>query len=89
MTIFMLGGCGLVDLDLVSIPLGVFRTEEEGADAAHNIRPGVFRKGTITLYRTQFPGFFIGAIPIMKWGYETFFDESGIRRSKLSDFRIV
>lgn len=89
MRIFMLGWCGLVDLDRMNIPLGVFRTEEEAMEATRNIGPDMCSKGVVTLYRTAFPGFFMGAIPIMDWRYETFFDESEIERGKLSDLKII
>ncbi len=87
MQIFMLGWQGLGDTN--GVPLGCFRTEKDGVEAAHGIGPDLCGGGTITLYRTWFPGFFMGAIPVMKWDYEICYNQCGIKRGRLSNLRII
>ena len=86
MNIFMLGWFGLVDLDYVGIPLGVYRTEEEAIEDAHNIGPpDLCQEGTLTVYRSLLPGRFIGSIPVKKWDYRTYYDDSDNRCAALTE----
>jgi len=85
MTIYMISWFGLVDLDYVGIPLGVFRTKDEAIRSTDNIGPDLCHDGTITLYRISIPGFFIGAIPEMKWQYRTKYDSADNKIGVLSN----
>lgn len=78
MTIYMVSWCGLLDLDTVDIPLGAYRTEPEATDSVLNIGPFEYRDGIITVYRTWFPGRFIGGVPIKRWGYQTILGEDRV-----------
>lgn len=90
MQIFMLSWYKSMDFNPTNLPLGCFRTEKDAVEAAHGIGPDdLCQEGTITLYRTWFPGFFTGAVPIMKWDYETCYDKDGLNCGRLSDLRIL
>lgn len=74
MQAFLVCWCGKLSVDSVverSIPNGLYETFDQAEAAVKAIGPDVCRSGILAIYRTWFPGSFMGAIPIREWDYRT------------------
>ena len=66
---------GLLDLDFGERSHGIYGTVQGAVEAVALIGPKEYNDGMITIYRTEFPGGFEGAVPIKRWYFNTYWDE--------------